>query len=261
MNQRGTIPVRRVKFILRLLKGRLEVDTQKDRLLFKHMCYELERLHNGEDVTFHDVLSMLSYRSIDIRKALQLEELLAREELEYIIEEEVAKLTIRRWLDGCLKRIREKEQNLLASLKLMNEPVLNLLRPVQEGEGEDEGGDETDGDEDEVGGVQERLEPVRTDSVSSSSHNEPMSSRGRFLTPVGQAGGQEANSWAGGAGLQGARRRNSRNREEGVVGSGYPPISPCTPRSSFMEVGASGPTPNTGTEAFKTLLIQLFALC
>ncbi len=37
------------------------------RLLFKHMCYELERLHNGEDVTFHDVLSMLSYRSIDIR--------------------------------------------------------------------------------------------------------------------------------------------------------------------------------------------------
>jgi hypothetical protein len=45
-----------VKFILRLLKGRLAVDPQKDRLLFKHMCYELERLHNGEDVTFHDVL-------------------------------------------------------------------------------------------------------------------------------------------------------------------------------------------------------------
>ena len=48
---------------------------------------------------------------------------MSREELEYIIEEEVAKLTIRRWLDGCLKRIREKEQSLLASLKLMNEPV------------------------------------------------------------------------------------------------------------------------------------------
>jgi hypothetical protein len=28
------------------------------------MCYELERLHNGEDVTFHDVLSMLSYRLV-----------------------------------------------------------------------------------------------------------------------------------------------------------------------------------------------------
>lgn len=54
--QRGVIPVHRVKFILRLLKGRLEVDPQKDRLLFKHLCYELERLHNGEDVTFHDVL-------------------------------------------------------------------------------------------------------------------------------------------------------------------------------------------------------------
>lgn len=87
------------------------------------MCYELERLHNGEDVTFHDVIkyvcviflkeviiffifSMLSYRSVDIRKALQLEELLAREEFEYIIEEEVAKQTIRTWLEGCLKKIR-----------------------------------------------------------------------------------------------------------------------------------------------------------
>ena len=48
--------MRRVKFVLRLLKGRLEVDLEKDRLLFKHMCYEIERLHNGDDVTFHDVL-------------------------------------------------------------------------------------------------------------------------------------------------------------------------------------------------------------
>ena len=48
--------MRRVKFVLRLLKGRLEVDQEKDRLLFKHMCYEIERLHNGDDVTFHDVL-------------------------------------------------------------------------------------------------------------------------------------------------------------------------------------------------------------
>lgn len=49
---------------------------------------------------------MLSYRSVDIRKALQLEELLAREEFEYVIEEEVAKQTIRRWLEGCLKKNR-----------------------------------------------------------------------------------------------------------------------------------------------------------
>ncbi|GLH14407.1 Sodium channel protein 60E, partial [Gryllus bimaculatus] len=124
IHQRGVIPVRRVKFILRLLKGRLEVDPQKDRLLFKHMCYELDRLHNGEDVTFHDVLNMLSYRSVDIRKALQLEELLAREEFEYIIEEEVAKQTIRTWLEGCLKKIRavSKQQNsLIAGLRATNE--------------------------------------------------------------------------------------------------------------------------------------------
>lgn len=53
-----------------------------------------------------DSSSMLSYRSVDIRKSLQLEELLAREQLEYTIEEEVAKQTIRMWLKKCLKRIR-----------------------------------------------------------------------------------------------------------------------------------------------------------
>jgi len=49
---------------------------------------------------------MLAYRSVDIRKSLQLEDLLAREELEFTIEEEVAKQTIRNWLDKCLKRVR-----------------------------------------------------------------------------------------------------------------------------------------------------------
>ncbi|CAF4971496.1 unnamed protein product, partial [Rotaria socialis] len=60
------------------------VDAEK---LYKHMCYEIEKLNNGSDVTFHDVLNMLAYRSVDIRKSLQFEELLAREELEYLIEE------------------------------------------------------------------------------------------------------------------------------------------------------------------------------
>ncbi|KJH44544.1 transporter, cation channel family protein [Dictyocaulus viviparus] len=108
-DQKRSIPTRRVKFLLRLLRGRLEVDPNKDRLLFKHMCYEMERLHNGEDVSFHDVLNMLSYRSVDIRKSLQLEELLQREELEYIIEEEVAKQTIRTWFEMCLRRIKQKQ--------------------------------------------------------------------------------------------------------------------------------------------------------
>lgn len=118
IHQRGVIPVRRVKFILRLLKGRLECDPQKDRLLFKYMCYELDKLHNGEDVTFHDVINMLSYRSVDIRKALQLEELLAREEFEYIIEEEVAKQTIRTWLEKCLKRIRANNASVSSIIAL-----------------------------------------------------------------------------------------------------------------------------------------------
>ncbi|CAH1782033.1 unnamed protein product [Owenia fusiformis] len=131
VNRKGFIPVKRVKFVLRLLKGRLEVDLEKDRLLFKHMCYEIERLHGGADVTFHDVLSMLSYRSVDIRKSLQLEELLAREELEYMIEEEVAKQTIRDWLDQCLKRIRAKEHSsIITNLRKTNEPLFTVTEHI-----------------------------------------------------------------------------------------------------------------------------------
>jgi len=129
--QRGTIPVRRVKFILRLLKGRLEVDPTRDQHLIKHMCHEMERLHNGEDVSFHDVLSMLSYRSVDINKSLQFEELLARNELENIIEEEVAKKTIRQWLDQCLRRVKQQRQqsSLIQGLRLTNMGGTELFIP------------------------------------------------------------------------------------------------------------------------------------
>ncbi|KAJ8920483.1 hypothetical protein NQ315_005352 [Exocentrus adspersus] len=172
IHQRGVIPVRRVKFILRLLKGRLEVDPQKDRLLFKHMCYELERLHNGEDVTFHDVINMLSYRSVDIRKALQLEELLAREEFEYIIEEEVAKQTIRTWLEGCLKKIRHKQQNsLIAGLQATNETTA-VSEPVEEKKNvqSPEQENETEVKENEPTARKPKLVSLpRSDSIGSSS--------------------------------------------------------------------------------------------
>ncbi|KAF2353879.1 hypothetical protein FHG87_015364, partial [Trinorchestia longiramus] len=172
------------KFILRLLKGRLEVEPTKDRLLFKHMCYELERLHNGDEVTFHDVLNMLSYRSVDIRKSLQVEELLAREELEYIIEEEVAKQTIRSWLDACLKRTRAKEKDrehvsLLEGLRATNEPAFQLLEDKKETEKETgpKEGDQQPG-QPRVRERKKGVVMVRTDSLTSITG----ASR-KFLTP------------------------------------------------------------------------------
>lgn len=129
--QKGTIPVRRVKFILRLLKGRLEVDPARDQHLIKHMCHEMERLHNGEDVSFHDVLSMLSYRSVDISKSLQVEEFECRKELEATIGEEVAKRTIRQWLDQCLRRVKQQRQqnSLIQGLRLTNMSGADLFSP------------------------------------------------------------------------------------------------------------------------------------
>ncbi|CAF3038249.1 unnamed protein product [Rotaria sp. Silwood2] len=125
--RKGIVPTRRVKFLLKLLQGRLEVDTNK---LYKHMCYEIDKLNNGNDVTFHDVLNMLAYRSVDIRKFLQFEELLAREELESLIEEEVAKLTIRNWLNKCLRRIKAKDHtNVVKNLQQDND--LSFFREAQ----------------------------------------------------------------------------------------------------------------------------------
>ncbi|XP_050511308.1 sodium leak channel NALCN isoform X1 [Diabrotica virgifera virgifera] len=180
IHQRGVIPVRRVKFILRLLKGRLEVDPQKDRLLFKHMCYELERLHNGEDVTFHDVINMLSYRSVDIRKALQLEELLAREEFEYIIEEEVAKQTIRTWLEGCLKKIRstnKQQSSLMAGLRATNE-ALSMPDPMEERKtGSPDQENEVEANKENEPRKQKAVNLPRSDSIGSSSGR-------KFLAPT-----------------------------------------------------------------------------
>uniref|UniRef100_A0A1I8JS47 Ion_trans domain-containing protein n=1 Tax=Macrostomum lignano TaxID=282301 RepID=A0A1I8JS47_9PLAT len=109
-SRRGSISLRKCKILLRMLTGRLQIiDSGKlvlTKQLFKHMIYELEKLHGPGDVSFHDVLIMVAYRSVDIRKSLQLPELLARQELEFTIEEEVAKQTIKDWLDSCVKRKR-----------------------------------------------------------------------------------------------------------------------------------------------------------
>uniref|UniRef100_A0A3Q1HJT1 Sodium leak channel NALCN n=1 Tax=Anabas testudineus TaxID=64144 RepID=A0A3Q1HJT1_ANATE len=202
----GVIPTSRVKFLLRLLRGRLEVDLDKDKLLFKHMCYEMERLHSGGDVTFHDVLSMLSYRSVDIRKSLQLEELLAREQLEYTIEEEVAKQTIRMWLKKCLKRIRAKQQqscSIIHSLResqqqelsrFLNPPSIETTVPS-----EDHNTNNPDNpSQPEMSGLQQLLSPTLSDRggyrQDSSDMGRPQRKLGQWRLPAGVCAFKRSNS-------------------------------------------------------------------
>nr|XP_039260022.1 sodium leak channel non-selective protein-like isoform X1 [Styela clava] len=125
IKRKEVIAVKHVKLLLGLLEGRLRIDPEKDRLLLKHMSYEMYlvgRRHSSKHlenngymtkhdennvfVSFHDVLTMLAYRSIDIRKSLQLEELLIREKREAEIEEAVAKMTICNFIYKCMKKIR-----------------------------------------------------------------------------------------------------------------------------------------------------------
>ena len=75
-------------------------------LFLEHTRAVFECVFNAR-VSISSSLSMLSYRSVDIRKSLQIDELVAREQLELLIEEEVAKQTIRNWLDQCLRRRRK----------------------------------------------------------------------------------------------------------------------------------------------------------
>ncbi|KPI93824.1 Sodium leak channel non-selective protein [Papilio xuthus] len=186
VHQKGVIPVRKVKFILRLLKGRLECDTHKERLLFKYMCYELERLHNGEDVTFHDVLNMLSYRTVDIRKSLQMEELLAREEFEFLIEEEVAKQTIRTWLEGCLKKIRantnKQQTSLIAGLRKTNEQIIDMPNEKTDKEKEAEAQAVSNAGRTEM--TESTSQPIMS-NISSSFDSQPKrsSTKGQFKRP------------------------------------------------------------------------------
>ena len=79
---------------------------------FNDVLIMLSFCHQGHDVSFNDVLIMLSYRSVDIQKCLQYEELLARQELERSIKEEVAKRTIRDWLTQCLRKKRRAQVRL-----------------------------------------------------------------------------------------------------------------------------------------------------
>ena len=73
-----------------------------------------------------------------------------------MIEEEVAKATIRSWLDKCLRRIkREKQhQSLLHSLRATNEPLLPLNMPSAV-------------TEEVVTSVSNTKTAIRTDSMSS----------------------------------------------------------------------------------------------
>ncbi|XP_026812191.1 sodium leak channel non-selective protein [Rhopalosiphum maidis] len=178
--QAGVIQVYKVKFLLRLLKGRLETDPQKGKMLLKHMCYELERLHNGQEVTFHDVLNMLSYRTVDITKALQLEELVAREDFEVNIQEEVAKQTIRNWLEGCLRKMRaanRQQGSLLAGLRATNEMMLRDFEEKQAANNEKENEEKDLKSDTNRSKLKSTSGITRSDSVGSGSGR-------KFLTPT-----------------------------------------------------------------------------
>ncbi|VDD75896.1 unnamed protein product [Mesocestoides corti] len=121
VNRKGVVKAYYVRFLLRLIpRDRVGFDLSKkrDKQLFKEMCFEVETLRGGRDkeVSFHDVLMVLAYRTVDITKTLQLEELIAREDLEYAIEEEVARQTIATWIERCIFRKRQKHGHLHFSM-------------------------------------------------------------------------------------------------------------------------------------------------
>lgn len=108
----GFMSLARAKVVLRLLQGGLSLENLKKNkpLLFKRMCAELEKPKTAKNITFHNLLFVLAYNKIDIAKSLQLDERLQREELEYVILEEVATETIRNWVTHMVERSRREKK-------------------------------------------------------------------------------------------------------------------------------------------------------
>jgi hypothetical protein len=105
--RKGAIPAKHVKFLLRLLDGRMEID---DKLVFQHICREIEKFcHDEKSVGFQKVISMLVFWYVEIKECLMIDEYLARKELEDTLRYEVAQHTIRTWLKRSFRAIKEHE--------------------------------------------------------------------------------------------------------------------------------------------------------
>ena len=103
----GKLSARRAKLALGLSIAKLKYNVILDRFLYKRMCAEVDRISNGKEVSFHDLLLVLAYNDsrVKLSRNLQLEERLSREDQVRATTEEVAAQTIRVW---CLRMWREK---------------------------------------------------------------------------------------------------------------------------------------------------------
>ncbi|XP_020895810.1 sodium leak channel non-selective protein [Exaiptasia diaphana] len=184
--RRGIMSVPQARLFLRVyiffkqnnyLKGRLGVDDRSTS--FRHMCCEIEKLRNGGDVSFHDVLGVIAYRTVDISHCLQINELLEREELEYTIDQEVAIQTIRDWFIKLrMKREREKQKKERASPLVSSNESLNNAGLGEESDREQREHHERDrlssGEEEEK--EPEKMPAMRTLSSQSAGFLAPPSS-------------------------------------------------------------------------------------
>ena len=108
----GSMTLVRARVVLRLLRGGLAMDKLKigRPLIFRRMVAELEKVKKQKKVTFHNLLFVIAFNKIDISSSLQLDERLAREELEMAILEEVATETIREWITMIAAKLRDSKK-------------------------------------------------------------------------------------------------------------------------------------------------------
>ncbi|XP_047127519.1 sodium leak channel NALCN [Hydra vulgaris] len=109
----GSISVQSARKVIESLRKTLKLEKSAHPLLFKCMSAEIEKIRNGKNVFFHDLLFVVAYKKIDITKNLQLEERLARAELDDGIKEEVAAEVIREWIVRVIQQNKTKVKSQL----------------------------------------------------------------------------------------------------------------------------------------------------
>ena len=93
-----------------MLTNKLAATTGLSSFKQKEILKELHKVSKNGLITFHEVLNVIAYRTINLKKHLQLEEIYLRESLEASISQEVARNVISNWMVCQLSKMRQMKE-------------------------------------------------------------------------------------------------------------------------------------------------------
>ena len=107
---KGQIKTDKCKILIYMLTNKLAATTGLSSFKQKEILKELHKVSKNGFITFHEVLNVIAYRTINLKKHLQWEEIYLRESLEASISQEVARNVISNWMVCQLTKMRQMKE-------------------------------------------------------------------------------------------------------------------------------------------------------